>query len=202
MNGNELTQENKVMMMREGLYSIPEHISADKWRCMNTLEQMRALDDAGCWGPWADETRIRLTEARRTIERLQARIDKDNAVCLCGCPASEHEDYGEDGESCSDETHDCIRVAVGVARLFRLERDEAQRKLAERDEQLTGLRQELASRDTHACHEAYMAGRREAQDEWREIVEAAVEAEQECADLVPYPLVRAVRDARGKGVLT
>lgn len=41
-------------------------------------------------------------------------LDIDRAVCLCSCPAGDHESYGEDGESCQDETHVCLRVAVAV----------------------------------------------------------------------------------------
>jgi ribosomal protein L37AE/L43A len=48
------------------------------------------------------------------IGELEALLRECNAVCLCGCPASEHESYGEDGESCADEEHECIRVAPAV----------------------------------------------------------------------------------------
>lgn len=48
------------------------------------------------------------------VARLTALLRECNAVCLCGCPASEHESYGEDGESCADEGHECIRVAPAV----------------------------------------------------------------------------------------
>lgn len=48
------------------------------------------------------------------VARLTALLRECNAVCLCGCPESEHESYGEDGESCADEGHECIRVAKAV----------------------------------------------------------------------------------------
>lgn len=48
------------------------------------------------------------------IVELESLLRECNAVCLCGCPASEHESYGEDGESCADEGHECIRVAPAV----------------------------------------------------------------------------------------
>lgn len=48
------------------------------------------------------------------VARLTALLRECNAVCLCGCPESEHESYGEDGESCADEGHECIRVAPAV----------------------------------------------------------------------------------------
>ncbi len=62
-----------------------------------------------------------ISDAADEIERLRlalaeahARIALDNAVCLCGCPASEHEDNGEDGEQCEHEDHECLRVAPAV----------------------------------------------------------------------------------------
>lgn len=48
------------------------------------------------------------------IAELESLLRECNAVCLCGCPDSEHESYGEDGESCADEEHECIRVAPAV----------------------------------------------------------------------------------------
>lgn len=48
------------------------------------------------------------------IAELESLLRECNAVCLCGCPESEHESYGEDGESCGDEKHECIRVAPAV----------------------------------------------------------------------------------------
>ena len=48
------------------------------------------------------------------IVELESLLRECNAVCLCGCPESEHESYGEDGESCADEGHECIRVAPAV----------------------------------------------------------------------------------------
>ena len=48
------------------------------------------------------------------IAELESLLRECNAVCLCGCPDSEHESYGEDGESCGDEEHECIRVPSAV----------------------------------------------------------------------------------------
>lgn len=48
------------------------------------------------------------------VARLTALLRECNAVCLCGCPDSEHESYGEDGESCGHDDHECIRVAPAV----------------------------------------------------------------------------------------
>lgn len=48
------------------------------------------------------------------IAELESLLRECNAVCLCGCPETEHESYGEDGESCADEGHECIRVAPAV----------------------------------------------------------------------------------------
>lgn len=51
--------------------------------------------------------------------RLLATFEEDRAVCICGCPAEEHEDYGEDGESCGNGMHECIRVAPAVLEIVR-----------------------------------------------------------------------------------
>jgi len=48
------------------------------------------------------------------IAELESLLRECNAVCLCGCPESEHESYGEDGESCGHDDHECIRVAPAV----------------------------------------------------------------------------------------
>lgn len=48
------------------------------------------------------------------VAHLTAFLRECNAVCLCGCPESEHESYGEDGESCGHDDHECIRVAPAV----------------------------------------------------------------------------------------
>lgn len=48
------------------------------------------------------------------IGELESLLRECNAVCLCGCPDSEHESYDEDGESCGQDDHECIRVAPAV----------------------------------------------------------------------------------------
>lgn len=47
------------------------------------------------------------------IGELEALLRECNAVCLCGCPDSEHE-ADECGESCGHDNHECIRVAQAV----------------------------------------------------------------------------------------
>lgn len=48
------------------------------------------------------------------VAALRERIALDNAVCLCGCPASEHEMVDEGAEQCEHEDHECLRVAPAV----------------------------------------------------------------------------------------
>lgn len=48
------------------------------------------------------------------IGELESLLRECNAVCLCGCPESEHESYGEDGESCGHDDHECLRVPKAV----------------------------------------------------------------------------------------
>ena len=47
------------------------------------------------------------------VARLTALLRECNAVCLCGCPESEHE-ADECGESCGHDNHECIRVPRAV----------------------------------------------------------------------------------------
>lgn len=47
------------------------------------------------------------------IAELESLLRECNAVCLCGCPDSEHE-ADECGESCGHDNHECIRVAPAV----------------------------------------------------------------------------------------
>ena len=47
----------------------------------------------------------RAEEAEASLAEREEALRECNAVCLCGCPESEHESYGEDGESCADESH-------------------------------------------------------------------------------------------------
>jgi hypothetical protein len=54
---------------------------------------------------------------REQLKQAQERIDEDNAVCICGCPPEAHEDGGEDGESCDNEDHQCLRVCVAVRQI-------------------------------------------------------------------------------------
>lgn len=47
------------------------------------------------------------------IAELESLLRECNAVCLCGCPDSEHE-ADECGESCGHDDHECLRVAPAV----------------------------------------------------------------------------------------
>lgn len=42
--------------------------------------------------------------------------EEPRSVCICGCPIAEHENYGEDGESCGRD-HECLRVDPAVLTL-------------------------------------------------------------------------------------
>ncbi len=60
--------------------------------------------------------------AERENATLQAERDilrdvcnESNAVCVCGCLNGAHENYGEDGECCGVEGHECIRTCEAVA---------------------------------------------------------------------------------------
>lgn len=55
---------------------------------------------------------------RSALAEREAVLCESNAVCACGCPASEHESYGEDGESCGEEGHECVRTSRSVAMML------------------------------------------------------------------------------------
>jgi len=50
---------------------------------------------------------------REQRDAYKATVDELSA-CLCGCPLSEHEGYGEDGISCEVEGHICVHVFHSV----------------------------------------------------------------------------------------
>ncbi len=72
---------------------------------------------------------------RSEVARLTALLHECNAVCLCGCPAGDHE-ADDCGESCADEAHECIRVAPAVLAYVNGLRSEVERLTRERDEAL------------------------------------------------------------------
>jgi hypothetical protein len=72
------------------------------------LDIVDAEDDRSDLAAMYESAVDRLTVAHEAL-------DIDNAVCLCGCPLSDHEDVGpEDGEQCEHKDHECIRVAPAV----------------------------------------------------------------------------------------
>ncbi len=71
----------------------------------------------------ADHCDVRnLPVIARALETAEAELAAERAVCLCGCPATEHENYGEDGEQCKHEDHVCLRVVRGVLEVVQEER--------------------------------------------------------------------------------
>ena len=62
----------------------------------------------------ADGLRLILRSQQARIKELEAERNADRAVCICGCPPSEHTSYGEDGECCEHDDHECIRVCVAA----------------------------------------------------------------------------------------
>ena len=78
-----------------------------------TVGQLRQWRAALALAPAAEAPvgRSRSALLRRVAE-LEEMVRVDNAVCLCGC--GEHENLGEDGESCGDDAHFCLRVAPSV----------------------------------------------------------------------------------------
>ena len=80
-------------------------------------------------GGWIEGLRVTVKEQAEEIERLtktndllDRSLDSWTEVCVCGCPISEHENYGEEGESCEHEDHQCLRTCPGIAEMFVVER--------------------------------------------------------------------------------
>ena len=71
------------------------------------IVQKETEEALGWWKDRALKAEARLAAAYQVI-------DLDNAVCLCGCPLSEHEAVDEGAEQCEHEDHECIRVAPAV----------------------------------------------------------------------------------------
>ena len=62
----------------------------------------------------SDEAADEITCLRAEVERLKEVCKESNEVCACECPAADHESYGENGECCGVEGHECIRTSRAV----------------------------------------------------------------------------------------
>jgi len=60
---------------------------------------------------WNCQTRHALEAEKAALLEV---LKESNAVCVCGCPNEQHENYGEDGEACEDDTHECNRASRAV----------------------------------------------------------------------------------------
>jgi hypothetical protein len=56
-------------------------------------------------------------QLKAEVARLRTVLAESNAVCVCGCPDDAHENYGEDGEACPREDHECIRTNRAVLQI-------------------------------------------------------------------------------------
>jgi hypothetical protein len=82
---------------------------------------------------WLNGAAARETALRTQVEDLKEQLRQERMFCLCGCPASDHESYGEDGESCGDEDHECLLVAPAVRTCFDKLRAQVEELTRERD---------------------------------------------------------------------
>ena len=122
-------------------------LAAIRQQC-NTRDEMVGIETA------------RLRELLDALEQAEVLLQQACSVCACGCPESEHENYGEDGEACEHEQHQCVRTSRSVRTM-----------LGQAEQQNTELRAELAGRlsdafrsiptryDTPADHYREMARR-------------------------------------------
>lgn len=68
----------------------------------------------------AESTRLRAQLSRSETAsaentRLRAVLAESAAVCACGCSDVDHESYGEDGESCGHDDHECYRTSPAAS---------------------------------------------------------------------------------------
>ena len=84
-------------------------------------------------GPWAPAC------VACEIERLKAELAEDRRFCLCGCAIEDHENYGEDGESCGDGDHVCLRTCAAVVSLFKDVEEKQKAELDRRAERIAEL---------------------------------------------------------------
>lgn len=82
-------------------YQHEEECSCGAWQMQEALEALLAA--------WPEAK----APGHDRIAELESLLRECNAVCLCGCPDSEHE-ADECGESCGHDDHECIRVAPAV----------------------------------------------------------------------------------------
>jgi hypothetical protein len=71
-----------------------------------------------------------IVKLKGQVADLRAVCLESNAVCLCGCPDSEHERY-DDGEGCGHDDHECVRASVTVADMIFAGRRHVQELLRE-----------------------------------------------------------------------
>lgn len=80
--------------------------------CGNDGSGCGELTDAG-ERAWAEAESMPVRSVPSRIDELTVLLRECNAVCLCGCPDSEHE-ADECGEDCGRDNHECIRVPKAV----------------------------------------------------------------------------------------
>ena len=57
--------------------------------------------------------------AARTAEGDAAlALLREQTVCTCGCPMADHENLGEDGMGCGDDSHDCLPTFPAIAKML------------------------------------------------------------------------------------
>ena len=102
------------------------------------------------------------------LETLRQRVNEDNEVCLCGCPPDAHECYEEDGESCENETHTCLRVCRSVAAEF----EASQKALSAERIEVAHLREAFVTMERAANqHETDLAAARAVLETARDLPE-------------------------------
>ena len=128
-----------------------------------------------------------LTELRAEVSRLREALNVSNSVCACGCPIGEHENYGEDGEACETEDHECVRTSAAVADMLELLRADVSR-----------LQQELHEKNQAGMHAVTEISRLQQEHAKKDLTIAAREVEIGLLKRSLGILERTISEAEGR----
>lgn len=121
------------------------------------VEAIRQYLESGAWGPenhwagcftyhWSCGVRELLKALDAAAVERQALGQDCASECACGCPVADHDNYGEDGEQCDHQEHECYRTSkVALAELtkLRLLLLAAETQLTKAQARAEGFRQDL-----------------------------------------------------------
>jgi len=126
-----------------------------KW--LNYALAAISMMDEACREEERQKDKAREAEAalREENERLRELLHVCNEVCICGCPPSEHESCGEEGEACAKDEHECLRTCPAILSMY-----------SDVQDQVETLREENVT--VRATRDAYRIDAERYGDAWEE----------------------------------